>query len=123
MNELQPLTANSPEVLRELAKHGIKAGKNGEPAVPVDSKQKLPKTTPAPEPVKPKKIQVELDAACFARLEREAKNRHQTPRQYLNEIIDEHLKSNIGRSYVSAPSNMGKRVTAPTNTFGREIKQ
>ena len=119
---MEQLTANSPEVIKELQRHGIKPVKNGEPAVPVDSRQKLPKTTPAPEPVKPKKMQVELDAACFARLEREAKNRHQTPRQYLNEIIDEHLKTNIGRSYVSAPSNMGKRVTAPTNTFGRQLK-
>ena len=123
MTQLQPLTANSPEVLQELAKHGIKPTKNGDAPVPVDSRQKLPETTPAPEPIKPKKLQVELEPACFARLEREAANRKQTPKQYLNDIINTHLKEKIGRAYVSNPSNMGPRVTAPTNTFGREIKQ
>lgn len=122
MSELQPLTANSPEVLRELAKHGVEIGENGKPAVPVNSRQKLPETTPAPEPLKPKKIQIELDPASYARLEREAKNRQQTPRAYLTEIVNEHLKENIGRPYVQAPSNFGPKVTAPTNAFGRELK-
>ena len=121
MNELQPLTANSPEVIKELAKHGIKPGKNGQPAVEPGSKQKLPEPTPAPEPLKNKKMSIELDPASYARLEREASNRQQTPRQYLTEIVNTHLKEDIGRAYVTNVSTFGKKVTAPTNAFGREL--
>ena len=119
MNEL---TATSPEVIKELAKHGIKPGANGQPAVPADSRQKLPKTTPTPEPLKAKKFMVELEPAELLRLEREASNRQQTPREYLQEIVSDALKGSIGKAYVSSPSNMGKRVTAPSNTYGRNLK-
>jgi len=120
------LNLNSIEVQRAVEEHGLKPGKNGDAAVKPGSRQKLPKVAEpdaAPE-VKKKKFTVELNASQEARLIREASNRQVSASDYLQEIVGEKLGKGIGASFISGPRIDGKplkKITAPTNSFGRDV--
>ena len=111
---------NDPVIQAEIAKLGLKPGKNGEKAVPVGSREVLPEPTPAPAKKK-KKIQVELETACEARLIREAAVKGISAKEYLNQIVSDALTADIGKATITAPSFAGRKVTAPTNNFGRDV--
>ena len=123
MNELN---LNSLEVKKAIEEHNLKPVKNGEPAVMVGSRKKTPKVE---EPIvasvpKKKKLSIELTAPQEARLLRESSNRNISPTDFLLEIVEERLGKAVGATYINAPRLNGqtsKKITAPTNNFGREV--
>ena len=128
MTDLKPLTADNPVVIQAMKEAGIEPHQNGKPAKPVGSSKKvvLPKTSEAPAPIstKKKKLTVELDTAQEMRLLREASNRQMSAKDYLQEIVADALSGSVGRAYITGPSfegNNGKKIKAPTNSFGREV--
>ena len=110
-----------PAVQAAIAQLGLTPGKNGEKAIPAGSKQKVVEPTPQPKPLKKKKMSIELDAIQEARLIREANIVGLTVKEYLQNLIDEKLKADIGRKLIGGAKFMGTKVTAPTNSFGREV--
>jgi hypothetical protein len=107
---------NDPVVAKAIQQLGIKPLKNGEPAVPQGSRQKVIEPTPAPAPLpKAKKLQVTLDVSQEARLIREAAVKGITAKEHLQAIVDAALKSEIGKPLISGTSWMGAKVTGPSN--------
>jgi hypothetical protein len=109
MNDLQ---IDDPIVVAELKKKQI--------AVNKENKTVLPEIN-EPEPIKAKlkKVYVELTAPQEARLIRESDSRQMTARQFLQELVNERLTTNVGAAFISGPSfAKGPRVTAPSNNFG-----
>ena len=126
MTELTKLTANDPVVVAAMKDAGIEPHKNGGPAKPVGSSKKIikPKTNTVAAPAKKKKLTVELSAEQEARLIREAANRQMDAKSYLQSICDKALSGSIGKAFVTSPGFNGKpavKVTAPTNSYGREL--
>lgn len=120
------LNLNSPEVQAAIKEHGLKPGKNGDAPVKPGSRKKLPKPAEpaAASEIKTKKFSVQLTAEQEARLIREASNKQMSALTYLQQLVEEQLSGNIGRAFVSGAGFMstdGKKVTAPTNYFGREV--
>ena len=93
---------NDPVIQAEIAKLGLKPGKNGEAAVPVGSREVLPEPTPK-APAKKKKVTIELDTEVELRLIREAAVNKKTVKQYLTDLINDNLTSNIGKPMISSP--------------------
>ena len=109
MNKLQ---IDDPLVVEELRKKQI--------AVNKENKTVLPEVN-EPEPIQPKlkKISVELTAPQEARLIREADSRQMSAKQFLQELVNERLTTNVGAAFISGPSYAkGPKVTGPTNNFG-----
>ena len=120
MNELEDIA-----VKKAIEQLGLKPGKNGDAAVPAGSKQKVVEAQKQPEPVKPKKIMVELTVAQEARAIREAHIKGITVKEYIQETLNETLTADIGKPLINGSTWMsgggGKKVMAPTNSFGRDV--
>lgn len=115
-------------VKKAIEQLNLKPGKNGEPAVPVGSKQKVVETTNEPLPpvvVKKKKFNVELTAEQETRCIRESAVLNVSVKEYLQNLVDEKLVIDVGRKLINGSTWMsgggGKKVLAPTNSFGREV--
>ena len=109
---METLSIDDPIVLEELKKKSIGAN--------ADNKTVLPEIN-QPEPIqaKLKKISVELTAPQEARLIREADSRQMTARQFLQELVNERLTTNVGAAFITGPSYAkGPKVTGPSNNFG-----
>ena len=120
------LDLNSPEVQAAIKEHNLTPGANGEPAVKAGSRKKTPKVEePAiASEIKKKKFSIELTTAQEFRLLRESSVRNIDAIAYLQEIVDEKLGKGVGASFISSPRLNGqssKKVTGPTNSFGREV--
>lgn len=104
------LSPNDDIVVQELKKHGA--------SVSGKAPESLPKTAAPIEPAleKTKPFTVHLNAEQEARLIREGANRQLTATQYLQQVVDDALKLNIGRAYVSSATFMGAspKVVAPS---------
>ena len=106
------LAIDDPIVVAELKKKQIGANKKNETSLP---------ETNQPEPIqaKLKKVYVELSAQQEARLIREADSRQMTARQFLQELVNERLTTNVGAAFITGPSYAkGPKVTGPSNNFG-----
>tara|TARA_R110002012_G_scaffold151766_1_gene311732 strand:+ start:140 stop:502 length:363 start_codon:yes stop_codon:yes gene_type:complete len=111
-------------VKKAIEQLNLKPGKNGEAAVPVGSKQKVVESTPPIAPAKKKKISLELSVQQEARAIREASVLNISMKDYLQNLLDEKLQTEVGRALIGGSSFMNKggaKVLAPTNTYGREV--
>ncbi len=106
------LAIDDPIVVAELKKKQIATNK--------ENKTTLPEiNTPEPIQAKLKKISVELTAPQEARLIREADSRQMSAKQFLQELVNERLTTNVGAAFISGPSYAkGPKVTGPSNSFG-----
>ena len=106
------LAIDDPLVINELKKKQIAANK--------ENKTVLPETNePEPIQIKLKKISIELTAPQEARLIREADSRQMTAKQFLQELVNERLTTNVGAAFITGPSYArGPKVVGPTNNFG-----
>ncbi|MGI9555982.1 MAG: hypothetical protein ACR2M9_03895 [Cyanophyceae cyanobacterium] len=105
------LAIDDPIVVAELQKKQIAVNKKNETVLP---------ETNQPEPIQArlKKISIELTAPQEARLIREADSRQMTAKQFLQELVNERLTTNVGAAFITGPSYAkGPRVTGPTNNF------
>ena len=114
---------NDNAVAKAISQLGLQPLKNGEPAVPQGSRQKVVEPTkPDAAPVeKVKKISLSLTTSQEARCIREAQVLNISVKQYLQKLVDDKLATGIGAPLIGGASYQGKKVTAPTNTFGREV--
>ena len=117
------LTLDDPVLQQVIKENDIKLAKNGDPAYPPGSRNKLPQTQndyPASAPeLFTKTFSVELTPQQEARIIREGAMRNISPIQFLQQVVDERLSENVGKAPITSPSwASGKKVTAPTNDFG-----
>ena len=110
--KMETLAIDDALVLEELKKKGIGAN--------ADNKTVLPTVeTPAQLQPKLKKLSIEITVDQELRLIREAASRQTTPKQYLQDLVNERLSESVGKPYVTGPSFAGnKKVTGPSNSFG-----
>ena len=114
MTSIEQLDANDPLVVEQLKKLNVTVSKKNETTLPEVAE-------PAAAPVKKKKIQIELDAISEARLLRESAANQETPKEFLQRLIDEHFKEHVGRPIVTGPSfSKGAKIKGPTNDYGRK---
>ena len=112
---MEHLDANDPIVVDQLKKLNVTVSKKNETTLPEVSEPDA-----APAPTKKKKIQIELDAVSEARLLREAAANQETPKQFLQRLIDEHFKEHVGRPIVTGPSfSKGPKITGPSRNIGK----
>ena len=105
-----------------ISQLNLKPFKSGEPAVPQGSRQKVVEPTPKPSaPEKRKKVSISLTTSQETRCIRESTLVNLSVRDYLQQIVDEALNTGIGKPVVTGATFQGPKVTAPTNTFGREV--
>ena len=76
-------------------------------------------TKEAVAPAFTKTFEVELTPQMEARIIREGSMRNISPIEFLQQVVNERLKENVGRAPITGPSFAnGPKVTAPTNDFG-----
>ena len=115
-------------VKKAVEQLGLKPHTKGEPAQPKGSGTKIVETTNeplAPVVVKKKKFSVELTTEQETRCIREAQVIGVSVKEYLQNLVDDKLVSDVGRKLINGSNWMsgggGKKVLAPTNSFGREV--
>ena len=105
-----------------IAQLGIQPFKTNEPAVPQGSRQVVPEPTPQPSaPEKKKKVTLSLTTSQETRCIREAAVLNISVKEFLQQMLDDKLGSNIGAPLIAGASFMGKKVTAPTNSYGQDV--
>ena len=119
---------SDPAVIKAIQQLDLKPVKNGNPAVPQGSRQKIVETTNEPLPpvsIKKKKFSVELTTEQETRCIREAQVKGISVKEYLQSLVDEKLVSDVGRKLINGSAWMSgassKKVIAPSNSFGREV--
>tara|TARA_R110002012_G_scaffold34325_1_gene99310 strand:- start:374 stop:745 length:372 start_codon:yes stop_codon:yes gene_type:complete len=114
-----------PAVLKAIEQLGLEPHKKGMPAKPKGSGTKVVETNTIPvAPEKKKKVTLELTVQQEARAIREASVLNISMKDYLQNLLDEKLQTDVGRALIGGSSFMNKggaKVLAPSNTFGREI--
>ena len=102
---------------------GIQPLKNGEQPVPQGSRQVVPEPTPQPPALveKKKKVPLSLSTEQETRCIREAAILNISVKEFLQRMLDDKLGTNIGAPLIAGASFMGKKVTAPTNSFGQDV--
>ena len=105
------LAIDDPLVVAELQKKQIAVNKKNETVLPEANE-------PAQLQQKLKKISIEITTEQELRLIRESSSRQQTPKQYLQDLVNERLSESVGKPFVTAPSFAGnKKVTGPSKHF------